>query len=1000
MNDDKHYFAFISHSSEDEKIALWLRDQLENYHIPTAVQKSHHAPKTLKPIFLYQTDIVGNNLSEALRRSLFESRYLIVICSPAAARSIYVNDEIQHFIAKGWEDRIIPFIVSGVPFAKTVGLPEEQECFPPALQSLKFTNKELRGISLPESEQKLGDKMAAIVNVIATMLGVRFDMLWDRYRRRRMRNYLLVGLVALLGILTAIFVWDYKHPRYEYYADHVDKWGVPEGVVPVTKEQYKHKDGTYRFEYRRTPLNEPNAWKWRLEKVKLINSAGELQDSEDIEFIGRFPSMRIEYNKNTGLPIAVVYGNVDGQELYRYTFVTHNGQYASIIDIQQPEMAQGAAYAMTYKNGFDEVIPTSIIRLVYERDADGHIIQETFHANNDPDLTRSIVRNAEGVFGRRYTLDSLGRRVKITYLDQKMTPMRGYRGISSIKRKYDNYGNVSEIAFFGVQDNPLRNGMWWHKSRRETDQYGNIVKYSYFDTEDKPCLKNNGYAQVELKYDEHGNNIAKAFFDTEGKPCINTDLGVSKIRMEYDIKTGRMQRYINYDTQGNLCYDSEGVSIIKYKVSKHRYDLYAYDVNGKPISSPLGHHIMLQENEKNGKKIHTTSIYDTNDSLCFCAWGWAKRINVYDKTMRISKTMFYGPDNKPCLNNEGEHIVFTKRNERGLIYETSYFGVDSLPCLNYQNVARFTWKYNSMGYPEEGICYGTDNLPCMNKYEYSKIVMTYDSCGNILSRSYYNTDGNRCELGYPMPVSWGRPGFYETNQYDDNGNRIEYLIADEANDPIEYVRISYNEIGLPIRSHYQVYKKGGIRDFYVQYSEYNSNGKETKVYYETEDGKPALDRFKRYWAIETRYNAQGEVTEYLYYGLDGQLLRAPQMGYICARMCFVRDEHGLNCIEESFWDADGKRYLYNHGYSYVRMKYDQYCNVIERVNYGTDEQPCEDDNGVCKYVYTYAGKRRLTTTCYDSEGNVLPDKIAHDDFFREIPIEAEKNMVLNHEDRL
>ena len=52
MSDQKHYYAFISHSSEDEKIAKWLCKQLEGYHIPTAIQKEYHAPKRLKPIFL------------------------------------------------------------------------------------------------------------------------------------------------------------------------------------------------------------------------------------------------------------------------------------------------------------------------------------------------------------------------------------------------------------------------------------------------------------------------------------------------------------------------------------------------------------------------------------------------------------------------------------------------------------------------------------------------------------------------------------------------------------------------------------------------------------------------------------------------------------------------------------------------------------------------------------------------------------------------------------
>ena len=66
MSEGKHYYAFISHSSENEKIALWLRDQLDNYHIPVAVQKQYGVPKNLCPNFTFQTDLAGNKLKEKM----------------------------------------------------------------------------------------------------------------------------------------------------------------------------------------------------------------------------------------------------------------------------------------------------------------------------------------------------------------------------------------------------------------------------------------------------------------------------------------------------------------------------------------------------------------------------------------------------------------------------------------------------------------------------------------------------------------------------------------------------------------------------------------------------------------------------------------------------------------------------------------------------------------------------------------------------------------------
>ena len=106
--EQKHYYAFVSHSSRDAKIALWLRDKLVNYNIPASIRKENQMPKRLRPVFIYQTDLVGANLRDALQRELEDSQWLIVVCSPDGAKSQYVNGEVEHFINTGRANRIIP----------------------------------------------------------------------------------------------------------------------------------------------------------------------------------------------------------------------------------------------------------------------------------------------------------------------------------------------------------------------------------------------------------------------------------------------------------------------------------------------------------------------------------------------------------------------------------------------------------------------------------------------------------------------------------------------------------------------------------------------------------------------------------------------------------------------------------------------------------------------------------------------------------------------------
>ena len=192
------YYAFVSYNSADEKWAKWLQHSLEYYHVPSALCKEYsNLPKKIRPVFWYKQDLSGTKLKDALSKELENSKFLIVICSPDSAKSEWVNDEVQSFIKQGKGDKIIPFIVGGVPHAKN----PNEECFPPALLGLK-RDEEIRGIDIRRKE----GKWHALVDVIATMFGIRFDELWERHKKRR-RRIVFLSVLSLLAVLAVCVAW-------------------------------------------------------------------------------------------------------------------------------------------------------------------------------------------------------------------------------------------------------------------------------------------------------------------------------------------------------------------------------------------------------------------------------------------------------------------------------------------------------------------------------------------------------------------------------------------------------------------------------------------------------------------------------------------------------------------------------------------------------------------------------------------------------------------------
>jgi hypothetical protein len=85
----------------------------------------------------------AHNLSDTRVEALRAYESLIVVCSPAAAASRWVNEEVRQFQALGRANRVLCMIVDGDP-ASPFG---EGGCFPPALSTASGCDAEPRGRS-------------------------------------------------------------------------------------------------------------------------------------------------------------------------------------------------------------------------------------------------------------------------------------------------------------------------------------------------------------------------------------------------------------------------------------------------------------------------------------------------------------------------------------------------------------------------------------------------------------------------------------------------------------------------------------------------------------------------------------------------------------------------------------------------------------------------------------------------------------------------------------
>lgn len=207
---DARYRAFISYSQQDREWGRRIHTWLETYRIPEGVGEGVKSDRRLGRFFRDDEDMAAaSDIAEIVRRAIEGAESLIVICSPRSAQSKWVNAEIQHYRRTGRARKVFAVIIDGVPNS---GDPAS-ECFPPALRAAGDPDDpDALPIEPLGLDVRKDGRARACARLAAGLIGVDFDDLWQRDRRRaeaRMRA-LVVGLgaiSALFAALTATTAW-------------------------------------------------------------------------------------------------------------------------------------------------------------------------------------------------------------------------------------------------------------------------------------------------------------------------------------------------------------------------------------------------------------------------------------------------------------------------------------------------------------------------------------------------------------------------------------------------------------------------------------------------------------------------------------------------------------------------------------------------------------------------------------------------------------------------
>jgi hypothetical protein len=226
---DRKYWAFISYSHSDTKETAWLHKTLENYKVPGYLigteTRTGVVPRRIFPVFRDRDELptssdLGGNLHAALRNS----RYLVVVCSPRSAKSIWVDAEVNYFKKHHGGNNVLCLVVDGVP-----GGDEDSECFCPSLRVKigpegELTDEAVEPIAADMRLEKVAKSQSDMASQVQKMQQTKFREFGSLPKERAeaiQRIFDKSGLRAFKSEWESIILNDQK--RFAEYEEKVDK---------------------------------------------------------------------------------------------------------------------------------------------------------------------------------------------------------------------------------------------------------------------------------------------------------------------------------------------------------------------------------------------------------------------------------------------------------------------------------------------------------------------------------------------------------------------------------------------------------------------------------------------------------------------------------------------------------------------------------------------------------------------------------------------------------
>ncbi|MFZ4699961.1 MAG: PDZ domain-containing protein [Candidatus Methylumidiphilus sp.] len=844
----------------------------------------------------------------------------------------------------------------------------------------------------------------------------RVEALRQREVRRLRRSRAILAAVCASMVAGGIFLWDgLSRDHATYYNGFVKRWGIPQGIGELNKDQVRHRAVSLKFitKGRNGPVM----------RVEAVDSHDQCNPNNDVgtylelnpepsplrecawEFLRDQSGHMVyenAYNKFDQLVWGVAYTP------YKYGQKTRSAYFLGPDGFPQPRKnAAAEIIVIEYSDTGDE-----IGRRFFDRRRNrqpgidkAYGMRKEYYSNGlvrriiSLDADDSPMNDNVGNAVAQYEYDELGNTTRGVMFDKTDKKVLSKDGFSEVRLKYDQSGNRTTITYFDTVGQPTRYKQHCHKGTFRYDDAGNTTEMACFDGAGQPTLDENSCQLTQYTYDEKGNPTEGACFDQAGHKPASFSGGHHQFKKRYD-NQGNVVEWRYFDTENQPTFVSDGnyKATQAYDSQGHVTEDAYFDAQDRPMRIAGGYHKEKREVDERGNETAHT-YFDTDGSATNIDDGYHKVTSVYNERGNVTERRYFDSKGNPVINQDGYHLEKSNYNDRGQMIGQAFFGTDDAPVLakngyhqekrsldergNVTERAFFDTKiqpvlhkdgyhrqnsrYDDRDQPIEQAFFGTDDAPILLKDGYHRQTLAYDDRGNKIEQAYFGKDQQK--VIHP-------DGYHKvTYRYDENGNTIEWAYFSPDGTPVQHkggyavMRHRYLDTGRTLEESYldvEGKPTNQTNGCYIGRAHTDIKGRLVEATCFDAAGHPLRNRdgYSRYTKV---YNNFGDVTEQAYFGEDGKPLLQPE-GYAISRQTY--DEH-RRITEQSYYGEDGKLRRLPDGYARLTKSYDELGNETETAYFGEDGKPVVWKDGYAIFRRSYDDHGRLLEQSYFGEDGKL-----------------------------